>query len=207
MIYRSIFFMMFMATSSFGQQAEDCELRKESDGIKVYVCKSGDEKFKTLRAEFILENISMDQLIKFLFKVENYPEWQYNMVDAELLNKISDDEMMYRSEIDAPWPVEDRELFNNFKVIRDAGPERISIIISNIPSDRPLQSNLIRVPFFSAIYHITEVNKSELKVIYNLRIDPGGSVPAWLVNIAMAEGPYESFRNLKKRISMVDKTN
>jgi len=33
-----------------------------------------------------------------------------------------------------------------------------------------------------------------------MRIDPGGSLPVWLVNMAMAEGPYLTFVNLKKQL-------
>ena len=31
-----------------------------------------------------------------------------------------------------------------------------------------------------------------------MEIDPGGYVPAWMVNMVAAEAPYESFRNFKK---------
>jgi START domain len=200
MNFKVISLLFCMATTfSFGQ-TNDCDLRKDTDGIKVFVCKSDHEKFKTLRAEFTLENTSIEKYLEFLFAVEDYPAWQYNMAHAEILSKISNDEMIYRSEIDAPWPLEDRELFVNFKVTRDAGPDQITIAIRNIASDRPVKSGLVRVPFFSALYHISVINQTSLKIVYNLKIDPGGSIPVWLVNIAMAEGPYESFRNLKKRI-------
>jgi START domain len=206
MIGKGVGLILFFTTTFCYSQNNDCDLRKDSDGIKVYVCKSGHEKFKTLRAEFLLENTSMDQLLAHLFDVPNYPNWQYNMASAEMLSKISEDEMMYRSEIDAPWPLEDRELIINFNVIRDAGPNQVRIVIHNMLSDRPIPEGLIRVPFFSATYSITVVNGTSLNVIYHLKIDPGGSVPPWLVNIAMAEGPYISFKNLKKRISEVDST-
>jgi len=203
-IGKGVGLILFFSTTFCFSQKDDCDLRKHSDGIKVYVCKSGHEKFKSLRAEFRLENTSIDQLVAFLFDVPDYPNWQYNMASAEMLTKISEAEMMYRSEIDAPWPLEDRELIINFKVIRDAGPNQIRIVIHNMLSDRPVPDGLIRVPFFSASYLITVVNGTSLNVIYNLKIDPGGSVPPWLVNIAMAEGPYLSFKNLKKRILEVD---
>jgi len=200
-------FILCIATAFCFGQTDDCDLRKDSDGIRVYVCKSGNEKFKTLRAEFTLENTSIETYLEFLFAVEDYPEWQYNMASAEMLERISDNEMIYRSEIDAPWPLEDRELYVNFKINRDAGPDQVNIAIRNILYDRPVKSGLIRVPFFSATYLLTTINENSLKVVYHLNIDPGGSIPPWLVNIAMAEGPYISFRNLKKRIDEVDKTN
>jgi hypothetical protein len=34
-------------------------------------------------------------------------------------------------------------------------------------------------------------------VIYTLDIDPGGSLPSWLVNFASIEGPYLSFLKMR----------
>lgn len=201
-----IFLLTYLSTSFCFAQTDDCDLRKDNDGIKVYVCKSASEKFKTLRAEFILEDTSVDELLQFLFNVEDYPKWQYNMISAKQLERISDTEMNYQSAVDAPWPVDDRELVMNFKVNRDDAPDQTSIVMHNILSDIPVKSDFIRVPFFFATYQITEINKTSLNVIYTLNIDPGGSVPPWLVNIAMAEGPYVSFKNLKKRMVEVYKT-
>jgi hypothetical protein len=37
-------------------------------------------------------------------------------------------------------------------------------------------------------------------VQYELRVDPAGSLPAWLVNMLSSKGPYESFLNLKTQL-------
>ncbi len=186
-------------------QMDDCDLKKNNDGIKVYVCKSTNEKFKTLRAEVMLENTSINQFLEFIFDFEDYPNWQYNMISAKQLERINDTEMNYQSEVDAPWPVDDRELIMKLKVNRDAAPDQISIVIHTIATDLPLREGFIRVPYFFSTYHIQVVNDISLKIVYNLKIDPGGSVPPWLVNIAMAEGPYASFKNLKRKVAEVNK--
>jgi hypothetical protein len=58
---------------------------------------------------------------------------------------------------------------------------------------------MIRVPFFDGSWKINK-GVNVLKVTYTLRIDPGGLVPAWLANLAMAEGPFVSFQKLKKQL-------
>lgn len=197
--------MLCLTTTFCFGQLQDCDLKHDEDGIQVYVCKSDDEKFRTLRAEVVLENVSMVTFEKFLLQVENYPLWQYNMVSAQRLQTISDTEMIYRSEVDAPWPVDDRELILNFKITRE-GSDQLTIVNSNAVFDYPTQSNVLRVPFFFATYQVSVINETSIKIIYTLKIDPGGYVPPWLVNLAMAEGPYISFKNLKAQISETDST-
>jgi len=200
---RCISAIIGLTTTLSFSQTNDCNLKRDEDGILVYVCRADDQKFKTLRAELVLENTSIATFEKFLLDVENYPAWQYNMVSAQRLQTISDTEMIYRSEVDAPWPVDDRELILNFKITRE-GSDQLTIVNSNAVFDYPKQGNVLRVPFFFATYQVSVINETSIKIIYTLKIDPGGYVPPWLVNLAMAEGPYISFKNLKAQISETD---
>ncbi|MBX2963887.1 MAG: hypothetical protein KF687_15355 [Cyclobacteriaceae bacterium] len=165
-----------------------------------YTCTSENERFKTLKAEFTISNSTIKELEKFMWNVSNYPDWQYNMTSATILRKDSEKEtMITRSEIDAPWPVENRELIAQFSVKNFSDAGHIQFTVKSIPSDHPLTKGLVRVPFSHAQWEVKKVDNN-INVVYTMRIDPGGSVPPWLVNMAMAEGPYISFINLKKQL-------
>lgn len=195
----AVFSFSFILGNSFLAHGQsDCDLKKDKDGIKVYTCKSDSSKFRSLVAEFDLENTSLKTLEDFLWDVDNYVTWQYNMVEANLIKKINTHEMIYRSEIDAPWPVEDRELLVQFSV-RNQSPDEVTFIINSITYDYPAKADVIRVPYSNATWKVTK-HENSLHVKYTLNINPGGYVPAMLVNLAMAEGPYVSFRNLKTMI-------
>lgn len=193
----SLSFILSLALLSHGQT--ECDLKKDKDGIKVYTCKSDSSKFRSLKAEFDLENTTPEMLENFLWDVDNYVNWQYDMAESGLIKKINDHEMIYRSEIDAPWPVDDRELLVQFYVNRSLAPDQLVFLIYSIPYEYPVKDGVIRVPFSKASWQVTKTGTG-LHVKYSLNIDPGGHVPSWLVNMAMAEGPYVSFRNLKTMI-------
>ncbi len=191
-------FLIFLLLSIDTQgQTTPCDLRKDKDGIKVYTCPSDSSKFRSLRAEFVLENISFETLESFLWDVNNYPKWQYNMVSATLLKKIDDTAIIYRSEVDAPWPVQNREMIVQLSVNRNLGKDKLIFSMHSVLYPYPLDENLTRIPYSKASWQVRNVNNT-LIVTYTLHIDPGGYVPPMLVNLAMAEGPYESFRSLKK---------
>ncbi len=181
-------------------QLTHCSLKKQAEGIKVYTCKSQHGQFKTLKAEFLVKNTSIAELKMFLMRVENYPTWQYNMIHSEVIQKISENEISYISEIDAPWPVEDRETVINFKISPDITVHQMQIDMQTFHSNRPVKEGFLRVPFMHGRWIVKSIENNSLQVEYILQIDPGGSIPAWLVNLAMAEGPYVSFRNLKKQL-------
>lgn len=179
-------------------QSNECDLKRDKDGIKVYTCNS-DNKFKSLKAEFVLENTSIEKLETFLRDVSNYPTWQYNMTEAKVLGRKDASELIYRSVIDAPWPLEDRELIMRFWSDK-AQTDYVYFYMENTSFDYPIDGELIRVPFMKGQWRVKQLKNNTLYVEYFLRIDPGGTVPAWLVNIAMADGPHHSFRNLLEQL-------
>lgn len=130
-----------------------------------------------------------------MFTVSKYTHWQYDATEASMLKRINNNDMIYRVVIDAPWPVDNRELIVQFStVVHDA--DHANFYIKTVSSDFPLSDNLIRIPFSQARWDITRINNA-LHVSYHMNINPGGYVPAFLINMAMAEGPYQSFRSLK----------
>jgi hypothetical protein len=193
----SLIYFYFMVVPTYSQ-VSNCYLKRDRGGIKVFTCKTDTSKFRSLMAEFVLEDTSLEELETFMWDVDNYVNWQYNMVEANLVKKLNDKEMIYRSVVDAPWPVDDRELLVQFSVNRQIA-NQLSFFIHSVSFDYPIKDGLIRVPFSQASWHVEKLG-ADLQVKYTLNIDPGGYVPPVLVNMAMADGPYESFHNLKNLI-------
>jgi hypothetical protein len=190
-----------LATLLFGGTVygQDCTLRKSKEGIAVYTCDVKDSKFKSIRVELTLENTSAEKLMKVLLDIENYVQWQYKMVAAKVLERISDREFIYRTIVDAPWPADNRELIMHMKMEYDAAAQILLINVKNASYDYPAEKGVVRVPFSEASWKVTTEN-NDLKIIYLLRVDPGGSIPAWVINMGIADGPYHSFNHLKERI-------
>jgi hypothetical protein len=192
----TIFFLSFIGIGAAAQN-KDCVLKKESDGVLVYTCKSENERFKSIKATFTIAHTTTEELVAWLKKVDQYTTWQYNMISAKLLKAVSEDTIIVRTEMDAPWPVENRELIVEYSFLRLDSTGRLKVTTHTVSFEYPASEDVVRVPFSHAEWDVTNVGDA-LQVTYTMKIDPGGSVPAWLVNMAMADGPHESFTKLKK---------
>jgi hypothetical protein len=179
----------------------DCVLKKQKDDLKVYSCLSKNEKLNSIKTELILEGTTLDTFFEFVWDVENYVNWQYNTLDVTILKKTSSTSMIYRTVVEAPWPLSNREMFTEMASEYDRIGKTLKIITRNIDYQFPSNEDLVKVPFSMGVWNVTMLGNSTLKIVYTLTIDPGGSVPSWLLNMAIAEGPYQSFTNLKQRLS------
>jgi hypothetical protein len=42
-----------------------------------------------------------------------------------------------------------------------------------------------------------------ISIVYTFEVDPGGSLPAWLVNSFADKAPYESFKKLSEKLRIM----
>lgn len=192
------FLSLLFISGARGQQ--DCSLKKQKDDLKVFTCDTDSGRLKTLRSEFILEQTTFEELEEFMLNVGNYVNWQYNTIEAKILQKTHDHSIVYRVVVEAPWPLSNREMITKLSIHFDSTAQQLKITNHNTSYEFPQNKELVRVPFSDGVMLVSKLDASSLKVVYSLRIDPGGNVPAWLVNIAMAEGPFYSFTKLKQKL-------
>lgn len=192
----ALFFIGAGITSAKAQTG--CALRKDQDSIKVYTCHTDTSKFKSITAEFTM-NASLDQIESFFLDFPGYINWQYNTVVSRLLKKVGHSEFMYYTIIDAPWPITDRDMVVVLNINRS--DNELTITANSAANKIPKNKEFIRVPASHSVYIFRKKNKNQLTVSYAMQIDPGGSVPVWLVNLVCAQAPYLSFKKMKEQIS------
>lgn len=177
-------------------QQKDCELRKSAEGIEVYTCKMADSKINSIQSTFSVSS-SFGALSEALFDLKNFHKWQYKIVKTELLKSISKNEFIYRAELQTPWPVSNRDLILHVKMTATAKPNEYHFSAIGKPDFIPPREGFVRVPVSEAHWYIKILDKSNIQIKHSILIDPGGSIPAWLMNLSLAEGPYETFKNLR----------
>lgn len=200
----SVFLLFFSIPSLFGQI--DCELKKEQDSIKIYTCGTDQSKFKSIKASFEV-NATAPQLAAMVMDIVGYNDWQYKTINAKILKQISPQELIYYVEVVAPWPVSNRDLVVHLKVEQNPTTKRMVFSLNGLPNYIPAKEGITRVPMSRSTWIVELLSPTKLKVEYSMNIDPSGSVPAWMMNMVSAEGPFESFNTLRAKIKGRNYTN
>ncbi|NJN41533.1 MAG: hypothetical protein HC811_04120 [Flammeovirgaceae bacterium] len=192
--------LIYCVLTGFVQDpAEPCNLKKDDEGIKVSVCDEVDSNFKSIRSTFTID-ATLSDLAYMMLNITDYPNWHYNNIETTILKKVGDLEYIYHAVIKAPWPVQNRDLVVNIKIEQDPKTRHMTMVAQSVPEFIPPKKGLVRIPMSKAEWWITPISKTHLDIKYKMQVDPGGALPAWLVNIAAAEGPFSTFSTLKKKI-------
>jgi hypothetical protein len=195
-MYRVIAAAFFILKLTSLSAQTDWKLKSENDGIKVYTSTVTNSKFKAIKVECEL-NATASQLVKVLLDVKNCPEWLYHTKVCTLVKQVSPAELYYYSEISIPWPVQNRDFVAHLTVSQNPETKVITIDGPAVNGMVPVKDGIVRVRSSKGLWVITPAKKNLLKVVYTLQLDPGGNLPAWLVNLFAAEGPMKSFQGLK----------
>lgn len=199
---RFILSIALLTLSSFPSlaQQKDCDLRKSAEGIQVYTCKMEDSKINSIQSSFTVY-ASFEALAEALVDLKSFHKWQYKIRKTEMLKAISKQEFIYRAELQTPWPVSKRDLILHVKLTPGSNPNEYYFSAMGRPDFIPPREGFVRVPLNEAHWHITVVNDNHLEIKHSILIDPGGSIPAWLMNLSLAEGPFETFKRLREYLA------
>lgn len=186
-------FFIFRLSPAFAQ--DSWELKKSENGIEVYTRKASTGNLKELRVLCKLD-ATKDELISTLQDIGNYSQWVFSNKKSVILKTINPQKIIYYTQSHLPWPIKDRDLIVELDI--NSTPDVLNIQAKSLPDYLPQDANYIRVPYSLATWHVTQAPDNKLKVDYTFSVDPGGSIPAWLVNATLAVGPYNSFVKLRQ---------
>jgi hypothetical protein len=186
-----------MTSTSFAQ--DNWQLKQDKEGIKVYTKNMDNSAFKAIKTVCTID-ATPSVLTAVLLDINNSAEWVYATKRAVLLKQPAPDELYYYSEIAVPWPVSNRDFIVRLKVTQDERTRAVTVVADNQPRYLPENKNIVRVPQSSSKWLIEPLPGNQVKIEYVLQVDPGGTVPAWLINLFATKGPFESFKSLREQV-------
>lgn len=176
------------------------KLKKDKDGIAVYTAQLVDSKFKSIRVVCQFQ-ASLSQLVSILLQPNLQPEWVLSTKEARLVKKVSSARIYYYAEAQLPWPMNNRDMVIDLSMSQDPNSKLLTIHANSIDNILPINEGKQRVPLSQATWLVQPLPNNKMHIDYQIKIDPGGGIPPWMVNLFIAKAPYESFKNLSKLLS------
>lgn len=199
-----MFFLNFNLLMQFSGEklhgSDEWKLKKYENGIAVYNRHDENSDFKELKAVMQIKT-SLSSIVALLNDWESYPKWVYRCDKSTTLKQISETELIHYQTVKGIWPVESRDFVVKVKITQDPVTKVVKQIATSMPDYYPRQQDHVRITEFRAAWTLTPLKNGIVNLEYQLFVNPGGAVPAWIVNLAAIDGPYETSYNLKHWIS------
>ena len=195
-----LFFCLFLPMYCFAQSTTaDWQLKKDKNGIAIYTRKVANSDFRELRS-VAYQKTSLNSIVALLNDWESYPEWVYKCGKSTTLKRISNTELIHYQTVVAPWPAENRDFIATIKIAQDEKTRIVTIKSICYANFIAPVAHHVRIMEFNACWTLIPLKDGTIQILYQLLVDPGGFIPAWLVNMAVVDGPYETMLHFKEMI-------
>ena len=201
MMHKSSIFMLTIIISlcQWSMHAqEDWKLVKDSDDIKVYTKSVATSDFKAFKAEMIIDQ-DIHAFLSVLYDIDDLDVWGYKLKDTELLERKGDSMQIYYAVAKAPFPYKNRDgvYLNCFKW--DSKTKTLTVDIKLLEDYLAEKDDLVRISG-DGFWKATVLSSNKLKIDFQMQVDPGGDIAAWLANIFADGSPYYTLLELREAI-------
>lgn len=189
----------FISFLNINAQA-DWELKKEEDGIKVFLRDVEGSKIQEYKAEAILKG-KVSSYIAVMKDVNSYDELYEHTKEVRLINE-NDTFHVHYLVTNTPWPVKDRDAVysSTYSQHYDTKLVRIDMKIeSGYVAENKDYVRMVKADGYWLFYQI-EPNRVE--VVYQMHAEPGGSIPNWVINMFLVDTPLEDMKMLQERAQL-----
>ena len=191
--FLSLYFLLLLQFQVVGQ--EPWELFKDKEGIQVFTRANTVSSFKEFKATMRIE-AGVNEFLAVLYDVEGLSDWAYNIIESKLLQRPDDMSQIYYAVAKTPWPYKDRDGIYLNQIIWDKKAKLLLVEIDMLEQDVEVSDNYVRMDGYG-YWQVKEVSAGQVEVIFQMQVDPGGSIKAWMANMFVSDSPYHTMLGLR----------
>ncbi len=196
-IFGWLFLFSPVTTHHTPSDLEGWVFKKEKEGIRVFTRTPEGQELKELKITLTV-NASLTTIAAVLKDVPKMTDWVYKCAHAEMLKEINNNESVEYYQVDFPWPMTDRDLVVKTNIFQDPKSGELRSVTKSFNNFKPLDKDLIRITEHRNEWIFKPVSPDKVEVTYFLSANPAGSIPDWIVNLVVDQGPVHSMRAFRK---------
>ena len=191
--------LLLMPCAGYSQEVGvdyDWKLKRDRDGIQIYLSSVPGSKFKAIRSVMQFQTQTRS-LVALVMDLPNCPNWAAMCKEARSTKYLSETESLIYTHNDLPFPVRDRDVFSLVKWSYEPHSGKVSMVSRAVDGEHPKNKGIIRIEKAVTQWHFTPLSDGDVLVESYAHVDPNGATPAWLTNLLMVDSPYKTMKNMR----------
>lgn len=170
----------------------------DAEGITVYTRPAAGSSIDEFKGITLID-ADPEKIIKVIADHKNLTKWVANCIYAQLITTDNRTSSIIYQQIKSPWPVSDRDVIIRSSLVYEKN--RVILYLKSVSDPAvPEKPGIVRIKDLAGTW-ILEKNGTSTLVSYQIKINPGGSIPASLANRSSRNLPFKTLRGLKKIVA------
>ena len=198
-------FLLVVTVSAYNPliaEEEKWHLAYETDGVNIYKRVAEESKFIEFKATGNLRG-TMSEYVSVILDTDEHPDWAPRCLETRNIDKINDKELIIYAVYAGVWPTSDRDYAARVSVTSAPYMSTVRVDIERVelPDTAPVVTERVHIPHLKSSWIFEQINQNFTRVELRAYVDPGGWIPAWLVNWGYRKIPYQFLKNLESQIA------
>jgi hypothetical protein len=198
-------FLLAVSVSTYNSLAAEEEkwhLTYEADGINIYRRVTGGSKFLEFKAEGNLRG-TMSEYVSAILDIDEHPDWAPRCLEARNIDKINNRELILYAVFAGVWPTADRDYTARMSITSEPNIPTVRVDVERVepPNTSPIATDRVHIPHLKICWIFEQISRDLTRVELRVHVDPGGWIPAWLVNWGYRKIPYQFLKNLESQVA------
>lgn len=195
-----LFVFLNLSSTLIAQNHAPWKFRHDRHGVQVFTRKDSATGILELKLRTEVQ-AKLSEIVALTNDIPKLKTWAYRLKEAHMVRKISNTEGFLYMLSDFPAPFSDRDVILHFVIKQDPDTKQVISTSQSAYSLIPEHEGIVRVKIIETKWTFTPLADGKVRLEYQIKSDPAGSIPKWLVNLASDEGPTKSMLALKKLLA------
>lgn len=179
---------------------QNAKLSLHKNNIKVWTYQNQNNPVFLYKAETTYD-VPMEQAVSLILDVEHAVKWVPYMGSVRVLSRDdSKGDFTLYMVLDFPFPLKDRDLVVQGKMIRDQHGQ-ITIKNKALQKGYPLNPDYVRLTQYEGDWTFQRLGDKKVKVSTYGYANPEGSIPLTFVNMFVQQQPYQMLQKMKIQLN------
>lgn len=173
---------------------------KDKEGIKVFTRTNSVMSFKEFKGSMKIEG-KVSDVLSVLYDVDALKVWGHNLSRSELIERKGDSVQVYYAVAKAPWPYKDRDGIyrNKFSWDKELKILVVEIDLIEPENDQYSDNGFVRMDGYG-FWKFKELISGEMEVDFQMQVNPGGSIKAWVANMFVSDSPFYTLKGIREAL-------
>lgn len=172
----------------------------DKNELQIFIRPWSDSDYIASKSSHII-HAPLEQVVAMIADVSSYDEWMENLKDFEVLERHPKEQyLIIYFRADLPWPFADRDMVQYIRYQQDPETKIVTFYGMAIDGGLPEKKGAIRI--YEDISRGTIIPKKDgtTILIWEGHVEPGGWLPAWLVNSFIDETIRKTAKQIKMQV-------
>lgn len=181
--------------------SDDWQLITDRDNIQVFRRDNDDSRMRSFRGVTVMPIEDFAAIGAQLNDYSFIANWMHMVSEINEIARRNEQDRDVHVTTFLPWPVSNRDVTLRIQLAQSSDDHIVNVRYQAQEDVKPPVPGYVRMPEMTGHLRFEPMTAPAVQITFEVVVDPGGFIPAWLGNVILRDIPYFSLQRLGRMVN------